>query len=206
MTCIVGFANEKKMILMGDSAGVNGYDITIRSDPKVFELRQKKGPNVLIGFTSSFRMGQLLMTLRVPKDKIGDPFGFMVEQFVPSVRELFARGGFLSKANGREEGGQFLVGYRGKLFTIDGDFQVGVPADQYDAVGCGESFALGVLDATLCQKGIDPEQALTMALQVAEKRSGGVRQPFRMVKVDLEAEAERKKKKKKRRKKQKRKK
>ncbi len=206
MTCIVGFANEKKMILMGDSAGTSGYDVVIRSDPKVFTLEQKGGPNVLIGFTSSFRMGQLLMTLEVPRDDIGEPFGFMIARFIPAVRKLFAQGGFLVKENGREEGGKFLVGYRGKLFTIDSDFQVGIAADQYDSIGCGESYALGVLDVLLCQKDADPRQALTVALQLAEKRSGAVRGPFRTVEVDLEAEAERKKKKKKNRKKKKRKK
>ncbi len=203
MTCIVGFANEKKMILAGDSAGVGGYDITIRNDPKVFSLKQSKGPDVLIGFTSSFRMGQLLMTMRVPRDDVGQPFGFMLAQFVPAVRKLFAQGGFMSKENGREEGGTFLVGYRGKLFTINGDFQVGEPADQYDAIGCGESFALGALDVLLNQKCVDPQKALTMALQIAEKRSAGVRRPFRMVGVNLETKTATKKRKRKHRKKKK---
>lgn len=197
MTCIVGFADGKRMILAGDSAGVGGYDITIRNDPKVFIVRQVKGPDVLIGFTSSFRMGQLLMALQVPRDKVGDPLGFMIQQFVPAVRKLFADGGFLSKENGREEGGKFLVGYRGKLFTIDGDFQVGEPADQYDSIGCGESFALGAMDIMLSQKGMDPEKALLAALQIAEKRSGGVRSPFRMVSVDLAESAKKTKKKRK---------
>src|SRR3989344_5586577 len=147
MTCIVGFADGKRMILAGDSAETNGLDIVIRKDPKVFALEQRGGPDMLIGFAGPFRMGQLLMTLKVPRDKVGDQFGFMLTQFIPSVRELFEKGGFMLKENGREEGGRFLVGYRGKLFTIDGDFQVGIPADQYDAIGCGESFALGVLDA-----------------------------------------------------------
>ena len=36
MTCIVGFADGKRMILAGDAAGTNGLDIVIRKDPKVF--------------------------------------------------------------------------------------------------------------------------------------------------------------------------
>lgn len=186
MTCIVGFANEKMMVLAGDSAGVSGYDIVVRNDPKVFSVRQVDGPNVLIGFAGSFRMGQLLMTLHVPKDTIGDQFSFMVQEFIPRVRKLFTQGGFMAKENGREEGGMFLVGYRGKLFTVGYDFQVGEVAEQYDSIGCGESFALGALDVLLRQKEVDPEKALITALEVAEKRSLGVRRPWRMVGTKFE--------------------
>lgn len=36
MTCIVGLAVNGKTYIGGDSAGVGGYDLTIRRDAKVF--------------------------------------------------------------------------------------------------------------------------------------------------------------------------
>lgn len=186
MTCIVGFANDKIMLMGGDSAGVDKLDVVVRNDPKVFPLRQEGGPDVLVGFTSSFRMGQILMGLKVPRDRArGDPFCFMMARFVPAVRALFAREGFLMKENDREWGGKFLVGYRGKLFLIGIDFQVCDPADQYHAIGCGDNFALGAMDACFAKQGADPAESLMTAMKIAEKRSGGVRGPFRMERVDL---------------------
>lgn len=205
MTCIVGWANEKAMIMGGDSAAVGGYDITIRDDPKVFELHQPGGPGVLIGFAGSFRMGQLLMTLKVPRDTRENLFAFMVVDFIPVIRKLFGSGGFMVKEHGREEGGKFLVAYRGRIFTIDGDFQVGMPSDNYDAIGCGEAYALGVMDVLLRQKEADPQKVLATALEVSAKRSGGVRPPFRLAVVDLQGSNKSKRKRLMRRKKKRRK-
>ena len=55
MTCIAAITEKGKVYMGGDSAGVSGYDITIRADEKVF-----KNGQCVFGFTSSFRMGQLL--------------------------------------------------------------------------------------------------------------------------------------------------
>ena len=55
MTCIVGLIDGRRVWMGGDSAGVSGLDITVRADAKVF-----RNGDFLIGFTSSFRMGQLL--------------------------------------------------------------------------------------------------------------------------------------------------
>src|SRR3546814_10742010 len=55
MTCIVGLVDDGKVYLGGDSAGVAGWSLTVRKDPKVFRVG-----DCIIGFTSSFRMGPLL--------------------------------------------------------------------------------------------------------------------------------------------------
>lgn len=55
MTCIIGLIKNKKVYIGGDSAGVDGLNITIRKDSKVFKINK-----FIIGYTSSFRMGQLL--------------------------------------------------------------------------------------------------------------------------------------------------
>lgn len=55
MTCIVGLVDGDRVILGGDSAGIAGWHLQLRADEKVF----RNGPYA-IGFTTSFRMGQIL--------------------------------------------------------------------------------------------------------------------------------------------------
>ena len=55
MTCIVGLEHKGKVYIGGDSAGVAGYSLSVRADQKVFI-----NGNFIFGFTSSFRMGQIL--------------------------------------------------------------------------------------------------------------------------------------------------
>ena len=187
MTCIVGFCNEKTMVMGGDSAAVGGLELTIRKDPKVFSLKQINGPNLLVGFTSSFRMGQLLMTMEVPQDESNGekPFEFMIKKFIPEVRAILKKGGFTTIKENEEIGGSFLVGYRGNIFNIENDFQVGYPASPYYAVGCGAPYALGAMDILIKTNLKDYELMVKTALAVAECRSAGVRRPFNILKIDF---------------------
>lgn len=172
MTCIVGVVHKRDVWMGGDSAGVAGWSLTVRSDTKVFET----GP-FLMGFTTSFRMGQLLRySLKPPEHPKGmDTLQFMSTLFIDAVRKCLGDGGFLTKDKGAEEGGTFLVGYRGRLFKVDSDFQVGEAADKFAAVGCGADVALGALFAT---RHLPPQARVSSALQAAERFSAGVRRPF----------------------------
>lgn len=178
MTCIAAIADGGNVWMGGDSAGVAGLGVTVRADAKVFT----NGPFV-IGFTSSFRMGQLLRyRLHVPEQGKSEATDrFMVVTFIDSVRSCMDDGGWKHTQYGRDEGGQFLVGYRGCLYQIDSDFQVGVPADQVAAIGCGEDLALGALDA-LGMSDLSPKKRIRLALEIAASRSGGVAAPFRVIK------------------------
>lgn len=174
MTCIVGVADRGRVFIGADSAGVGGLDLSIRADRKVF----RNGPFIM-GFTSSFRMGQLLAVKLTPPrfHSEDDPWRYMVRDFIDAVRTCLSAGGFARKDNNVESGGVFLVGFRGRLFRIDNDFQVGERADNFDACGCGESYALGSLSETEGE-GYDPERRVLSALQKAEHFSAGVRGPF----------------------------
>lgn len=171
MTCIVGIEHEGTVTIGGDAAAISGTRVTVRSDPKVFHI----GP-YLIGFEDSFRMGQLLrFNLKPPKrSETIDPFEHMATAFITAVRKCFMAGGF-SKVEGNEEtGGVFLVGYEGCLFTVDSDYHVGRPANGYDAIGCGQEFAIGALAATSGE----PRRRVRKALMIAEQHCTGVRGPF----------------------------
>jgi ATP-dependent protease HslVU (ClpYQ) peptidase subunit len=174
MTAIAGFVHNNEVWIGGDSAGVGGdYSLVVRRDEKVF----RKG-EFLIGFTSSFRMGNLLRYKFQPPQRNADQdvYEYMVTSFVDALRQCFKDGGFAKKENEVERGGVFLVGYMGRLFQIEGDYQVGEAADGYDAVGCGDSIVIGALHATA---GLDdPEARMKIALGAAECHSAGVRGPF----------------------------
>lgn len=176
MTCIVGLIDKGKVYIGGDSAGVGGsgqYGLSIRSDRKVF-----RNGDFVMGFTSSFRMGQLLaFVMSPPKPREGDDlFAFMVRDFIGCVRQTMKDGGFSKNTNGEESGGTFLVGFRGRLFHISDDFQVGEASKPYGAVGCGDHIALGSLFST--PHIADPQERVREALLAAENFSAGVRGPF----------------------------
>jgi ATP-dependent protease HslVU (ClpYQ) peptidase subunit len=172
MTAIVGLVESGSVYIGGDSAGVAGMSLTVRADAKVF---RKKG--YLFGFTTSFRMGQLIRySLKVPKVK-GNLDAFMATTFIDALRDCLKAGGWALKENDREEGGTFLVGVQGRLFAVHSDYQVARAADGFAAVGCGDQIALGALLAT-ADAGLSPRRRVLRALAAAERFSAGVRGPF----------------------------
>ena len=123
------------------------------------------GPYVM-GFTSSFRMGQLLRyALSPPAPESSDLHGFMCTAFVDALRACLKDGGWAKKESEQETGGQFLVGV------------VSEAADPYAAVGCGAAPALGALFATAAGR-LGPRERLDGALKAAERFSNGVRGPY----------------------------
>lgn len=184
MTAIVGIVHDGRVHIGGDSAGVAGWSLTIRADAKIFT----NGPYVM-GFTTSFRMGQLLRYALTPPEPTGELEAFMATTFIDSVRETLKSGGWAAKDNEREEGGTFLVGIHGRLFCVESDYQVGEAADGFAAVGSGEEVALGALYATARSR-MAPRRRIKLALEAAERFSAGVRGPFAYITTppDLETE------------------
>lgn len=176
MTCIVGLQFDGKVYIGGDSAGVAGLSIETRADPKVF----KNGPFVM-GFTSSFRMGQLLRFGFKPKPKktkdITD-YQYLCTSFVDQVRKTMKSGGMLETEKGIEECGTFIVSYNKKLYYVEDDFQVGIPANGYCAVGCGHDLALGSVFTALRYGTESPIEIIKDALDAASEYSAGVRAPY----------------------------
>jgi hypothetical protein len=174
MTCIVGLLDKGNIYMGGDSAGVSGLSVSVRADEKVFV----NGPFVM-GFTTSFRMGQLLRyKFDPPKQTVGtSDMKYMVNDFIDSIRKCFEANGYGDGKN--SSGGSFLVGYNGVLYVVHNDFQVGIPALPYDAVGCGEDIALGAMYAS---QGKKPEERIKLALEAASTFSGGVLPPFVLIK------------------------
>jgi ATP-dependent protease HslVU (ClpYQ) peptidase subunit len=172
MTCIAGVVQDNKVYIGADSAGVANLSLIVRADRKVF-----RNGEFVMGFTSSFRMGQLLRYSFIPPKRHvdSDVDKFMATDFIDAVRNCLKAGGYAEKHAESERAGVFLVGYAGRLFRIECDYQVGEALDGYDAIGCGGEVALGALFATLSHP---PRERLEIALRAAERFSAGVRAPF----------------------------
>jgi ATP-dependent protease HslVU (ClpYQ) peptidase subunit len=174
VTCIVGIEHDGHVTIGADSIGIAGLSMTIRADTKVF-----RNGEYVMGFTSSFRMGQLLRYTLVPPSPFDwDIDRFMATEFVSVVRDCLREGGYARSDQGSESGGTFLVGIRGQLYRIDEDYQIARSVDLYDAVGCGEEFALGSLHGS---GDLDPADRVQLALEAAAHHSAGVSPPFHVI-------------------------
>ncbi len=180
MTCIVGLIHQQKVYIGGDAAGIcpEDLEVIIRKDKKVFQVGE-----FIMGGTSSFRMIQLLQYgFKPPEYKDGDIMRYMVVDFVNAVRTLFQKGGFMAQSEDGDLGGTFLVGFRGRLFTIQSDYHVEESMSNYAAVGCGQAYSLGALHQLEKSK-LSPEKKVQKALESAVKFSGGVRPPFTILSI-----------------------
>lgn len=191
MTCIVALTDGKTVWLGGDAAGTDSSQMTldIRADPKV-SVHEENGVSWGLGFTSSYRMGQLIRYhLSLPpitKKDHEDLFGYMVTKFIPELRDILRQGGVLESKDGAESCGEFIVALMGKIFSIDSDFQVASYDDPFYAVGSGGPFALGAMKALekfRASGKIDPLTQVEEALAASECFSAGVRRPFTVVTV-----------------------
>ena len=68
MTAIVGLVDSGIVYIGGDSAGASGWSLTVRADAKVFF-----NAGYLFGFTTSYRMGQLIRYALQPPEPARDP-------------------------------------------------------------------------------------------------------------------------------------
>jgi 20S proteasome alpha/beta subunit len=181
MTCIVAVKHNGKVHLGSESAGASGYLCRSRADAKVFKLKQ-----MIFGFTSSFRMGQILRySFSIPQkpEKMTD-IAFMNTVFLDSLRECLKIKGFCKIENGVESADTFIVGYNGQMYVIHDDYQVEEPFEDYACVGCGAEIALGALSSTysLMPK-VKPKLAITLALNAACQYSAYCRPPFNIVSI-----------------------
>ena len=87
----------------------------------------------------------------------------MRTKFVDSVKDAFRAQGFGSQVAGQEdEGGIFLIGVCGRIFTMDEDFHIGENILNFMAEGSGGAIALGALHATKKQQ--NPTERIRLEL------------------------------------------
>lgn len=172
MTCVIGLVHRKRIYMGADTAASGQRFIRTTNIPKVF----RNGP-CLIGYCGSFRMGQVLAhCLKVPDRKRGEHVDyFMVTRFIDAVRAVFKSQGVTTVEQSKEKGGQFLVGYAGRLFSVNSDFHVGDMYDGFDCIGSGAAVALGAMKAL---EGLPPKERVERALEISAYYVADVSAPF----------------------------
>lgn len=177
MTCIVAVQKNGKVYMGGDSGGVDadGLWIEVRDDEKVF----KNGP-FLMGFAGSFRARDLARYSfkPIPQAKGQSDHEYLVTTFVTGLQKCLLAGGMEHKDNLLDPDSVFLLGYKGQLYKVESDFQIGRLAAGFAAVGCADMAALGALDAMPTKP---PALRVRHALETAERLSAGVCGPFHVL-------------------------
>lgn len=174
MTCIVGLVHNGTVWMGTDSAGSDGVTYIVVKNKKVFRSNK-----MLLGFTSSWRMGQLLQTsLQVPRHQPKvDDFTYLTSTFIDVVLECFKDKTFAKVENNVVEGGTFLVGYRGHIYMVQDDFSIVESTLPYIACGSGQAHAQGALHA-LTKTNLSPKVKIIKALEAAAAFNCGVYPPF----------------------------
>ncbi len=152
------------------------YDI--RATPKVF----KRG-EFIYGCTNSFRMADILRhTFKEPPIK-GDLLKYMTTTYVDKLFKTFDKAHYKLTEEGEDanNGPVYLLGLRGRLFTIFGDWQVAELNRNYDAIGCGGPYALGAM-FVLNKADMTAEEKVTAALKASSQFST-IYEPFNILSV-----------------------
>ena len=175
MTCIIGLEQDGKAYVGADSASVTRQlDMRVTMVPKVF-----KNGKFIIGYTTSFRMGQLLQFVKLPPCKKPTE-EYMINNFIDAIRSEFKKKGYSEIDNNVERGGQFIVGIKGYIYEIGSDFQVQRYVDGVASCGCGDEYAYGAMKAL---ENLKPEKRIKKSLEIVSYYSSGVRAPFTVLKT-----------------------
>lgn len=144
MTVIIGFIDKSKVYIGGDRLASNNYYKAEAAEPKVF----KKG-EFIIGYTSSFRFGEILQYGFNPpyhsKDIETDK-EYMVTHFIPEVRKSLEDGKY-SKSDADGKSGVAIIGYRNKLYTLQEDWSIIEYLSGVHTTGAGAEYAQGAMSA-----------------------------------------------------------
>lgn len=189
MTVVLGIGDGKTVTIGADSIAISpdNYAVTVRREPKVFFL----GPHLVVGYSGSFAVGDAIRFGPAPPPPEGadpaavlvDPEAYIHEVVIPHFRAVVEESGV---AEGSFDGHQMLVGFAGRVFLVESLSQAGSSIDGIEACGAGDQLAIGAALA-LRDSGLTDEDLVLAALDVAERRSAGVRGPFRVVSLPAES-------------------
>lgn len=143
MTCIVGVEVGNKVVLAGDIQGSGGNNKIVHTQPKVF-----KNGEMGFGYTTSYRFGQLIEH-SVTKEFVPSSeemiYPWLIKEFVPHCKKTLQEGGY-------DGGGNCLIGVKGQLWELQGEFSVLRSTKGFNAVGSGYEYALGAMDTIFSKR------------------------------------------------------
>lgn len=187
MTCIIGIVLADGTVVIGaDSACSDGSRVSRIGGGKIVRLRTpdaKGGPDMLIGCSGSVPM---LHTLRhrvvLPHQGEMDDDRYMQTVFVDEVRKRFKEAGILKKENEVETAsGYALIGYRGRMWLLESDYQVRHVAHSTWAIGSGGDEARGALWVLERFRNLDTGYMALEALRASAELTPFVREPFEIL-------------------------
>lgn len=178
MTCIVGIVSEGKVFMGGDSYIGCDYSSSVLEDPKIF-----KKDNMIFGVTGTLRGLQLMKYKNwIPKyreDEYSSEMEYICSDFIDALKKLFKDNGYsYLEDNQDKQQDWYLLGWGGKLYTIQCNFQVVTLQRKYHSIGVAADVALGCLYSNEKFLSDDSVGYITMALKAAQEFSCGVRGPF----------------------------
>jgi hypothetical protein len=193
MTCIVGIVDGGVVLMGSDSAATDDSgSIEIQKASKTFTLQvplvgpTKRSMPMLVGFAGSFRIAQILQwSFKVPKwDPTHPLMEYLVSRFVPALHAAVLTALGEPKAPEGTEAhalrdSSFLIGFQGRLFTLESNGQIMEALHGYSSVGSGALVALGAMwSATKAAQAAEPWTVLEVGLGAAEYFISTVRRPF----------------------------
>lgn len=183
MTAICGYQEDGKVWIGADSAASNGWHRGATHTWKLVKLSVPSNDGsrpLVIGYTTSFRFGQILAHhLTPPIDHEEGAERYLVRSLVPEIRAVLSTHGWLHKSNERETGGNALIAYRGELHELQDDNSVLRWLDPWAACGSGYEYALGAMATAQGDGGGIVRAGLSAAALFAP----GVMEPFHVEEV-----------------------
>lgn len=178
MTLIIGLIDKDGVYMGGDSQSTSNSHKFIDKNPKV--VFAGKDGEFLIGSSGHSRARQLITYFDPPKRTDKDVYQYMVTDFIDSLRVCLLAGGYAEKnCNVEKQESFFLVGYEGRLFEIETNYQVQEFIQPYAAIGCAREYAVGALAVIeKLNRLMKPEEKLRLAYEAAEQHSCGIARPF----------------------------
>jgi len=170
MTIIVGFTKNNKVYIGGDKLASDSYFKEEIKSSKVF-----KNKHLLIGFTTSFRFGDILeYSFEPPSDRksyMSDKH-YIVDSLIPAIRKTLEHNKYCD-SDSTSESGTALIGYNGNLYKLQDDWSIIQNSTNIMAIGSGAEYALGALEV-LHKTEKSPKKILSKVIKITSKYSPSV--------------------------------
>lgn len=177
MTCITAVVKDGHVYMAGDLMGSNGYTKKVYPDTKVF-----KNGDFIMGFTSSFRLGQILQYnwQQPPRMEGMTDREYIQLDVIESFRSCLNDFGFGEMKEEGHHGGNWLLGYKGCLYEMQDNFSV-LKNEDFCSVGSGGFHAEAALALLTEDDDFDPEFVLSKAISIASRFTTSVSEEYTFV-------------------------
>lgn len=172
MTTIIGVQYDDKAVIIADNQ-VTDDGGRIYRHPQMAKI-SKRGPLLIAGSGEVSPCDIAQHIWNPPKLTIKDKqdvYHYMITKVMPSLRKCLTDNGYdFNEDHDKSKDGprfRFLVACKGELFDIDDTLSVIRDETGFYAVGSGDSYALGALNA-----GAEPMEAMKIAAKLTAFTSG----------------------------------